>query len=397
MIFSAIMWALVAWNVSADHVHEEAHKSMAEIGDIMLILVFAMLDIEMVAHHNAFKILGFYVQRSAKTVIGLFITVMVATAITSAFFDNMTTALVMTRLMGGILGGVNMLIFGVGIAGAANIGGAPSVMGDVTSIMIWRSGKITALGLLMYAGPAAIGNLVTFIWRMKGKLNPDEGYIGEPVKPDTTPFDYVMIIIGVVGFSFILLFSLMGLPPFMGLMLAVGVMITIMSFRHKEHASNVIEHILQKVDLLSIALLVGLLAMVFALRAAGILEWIAINVLGENPSFAVLTIFSVVMGLFSAVVDNVPLTAVAIELIETHDPMIWGLLAYCVGTGGMIFVIGTVASIVMAGQIDMMKHLPAKMTFGKYIQIGSGPALTSYFAGIAVWLIQVVIVRGWPF
>jgi Na+/H+ antiporter NhaD/arsenite permease-like protein len=200
------------------------------------------------------------------------------------------------------------------------------------------------------------------------------------------------LIIGTTFASFALppLAHFVGLPPFMGLLLGVGIVGLMVSWfantlPHREsHLAMDIEKLIGKVDMTSLLFFIGILFAVGALGFLGILDQISNSVFGAEPTFERLVTGSVLLGIFSAIFDNIPLTAAAIDIMPTDDFHLWVLLAICVGTGGSMLVIGSAAGIVAMG---MVKDL----TFKDYLKIATIPAAAGYFTAIAVWYIQYLI------
>jgi Na+/H+ antiporter NhaD/arsenite permease-like protein len=129
---------------------------------------------------------------------------------------------------------------------------------------------------------------------------------------------------------------------------------------------------------------VGILLAVAALDALGVLTIISNLLLGSNPGSARIIIGNSALGFLSAIVDNVPLTALAIDLIPVADPSLWTLLAYCVGTGGSLLVIGSAAGVIAMGMIR-------ELTSTAYVRIATMAVGLAYIAGIAVWGLQRLI------
>ena len=142
-----------------------------------------------------------------------------------------------------------------------------------------------------------------------------------------------------------------------------------------------IEKLLGKLDITSLLFFIGILFAVGALGFLGVLDFISASLFGEDPAMSRLVAGSVLLGAFSAILDNIPLTAAAIDILQTTDPHLWILLAICVGTGGSMLVIGSAAGVVAMGMVK-------ELSFTKYLKI---PAALGYIAGIVVWYIQYLL------
>jgi Na+/H+ antiporter NhaD/arsenite permease-like protein len=284
--------------------------------------------------------------------------------------------------------GKNLLVAAGAIVVAANAGGAFSPVGDVTTIMIWLAGKFTAAEIILWGFlPSLTIYLVSTF------------FFARQIEGDTTDekptYEAVLltraekIVIGAAFASFTLppLAHLIGLPPFMGVLLGVGIVGLIVGWfantqPHEEtHLSMDIEKLLGKIDITSLLFFIGILFAVGALGFLGVLEQISNGLFGESPADSRLIFGSVVLGAVSAIFDNIPLTAAALDILQTADFRIWVLLAICVGTGGSMLVIGSAAGVVAMGMVK-------ELTFKQFLKIATVPALVGYVAGIFVWYLQ---------
>ena len=145
-----------------------------------------------------------------------------------------------------------------------------------------------------------------------------------------------------------------------------------------------IEKLLGKLDITSLLFFVGILFAVGALGFLGVLDMISHSLFGAEPAISRLIAGSVLLGAFSAILDNIPLTAAALDILQTTDPKLWVLLAICVGTGGSMLVIGSAAGVVAMGMVK-------ELSFKKFFQIATLPAALGYAAGIMVWYVQYLI------
>jgi Na+/H+ antiporter NhaD/arsenite permease-like protein len=155
----------------------------------------------------------------------------------------------------------------------------------------------------------------------------------------------------------------------------------------RTHLTSDIEKKLSRIDVASLMFFAGILLTVGALEHLGILDTISHTLLGLNPDVARFVVGNAALGVLSAIVDNIPLTAAAIGILKTTDPAIWSLLALTVGTGGSILVIGSAAGVVAMGRVK-------ELTFYRYLQLATIPATVGYVSAIVVWCLQYVIVRG---
>jgi Na+/H+ antiporter NhaD/arsenite permease-like protein len=166
----------------------------------------------------------------------------------------------------------------------------------------------------------------------------------------------------------------------------VGILVSIFRTTHKHptHLEAQIDGFLQKIDLASLLFFAGILLAVGALRHLGILADISAALFGANPELWRLILGNSVLGVLSAIVDNIPLTAAAMTIVSSTDPAIWVLLALAVGTGGSLLVIGSAAGVVAMGMVK-------ELTFGKYLRHVTFPALVGYIVAIVIWYTQYTL------
>ncbi|PIR85647.1 sodium:proton antiporter [Candidatus Kaiserbacteria bacterium CG10_big_fil_rev_8_21_14_0_10_44_10] len=390
---AAVLWALIAFTSPDSHAIEEAlHIISAETFSLVVFLLAAMTLVEILVHYRFFDLL-----RAKLFSLGLkdgaqLILIGTLTFFLSAILDNLTTTIVMVQIARRFFKGHNLLVMAGMIVVAANAGGAFSPVGDVTTIMLWLAGKFSALDIILWAFLPSLSILLVSMLLFVKQLKKDSG--DETPAPSEQVIlsgsDKVVISMSFASFVLPPLAHLIGLPPFMGLLLGVGLVgLTIGWFsnnaKHRDsHMSMEIEKLLGKLDITSLLFFIGILFAVGALGFLGVLDFISASLFGEDPAMSRLVAGSVLLGAFSAILDNIPLTAAAIDILQTTDPHLWILLAICVGTGGSMLVIGSAAGVVAMGMVK-------ELSFTKYLKIAAIPAALGYIAGIVVWYIQYLL------
>ena len=382
---------------------------VGETCETILFLMGAMTIIEMVDSNGGFGFVSRYIRTTNARV--LLWEIVSITFILSALLDNMTTSIVMAMMLNKLVEDHKQRLLYAGmIVIAANSGGAFSPIGDVTTIMLWIKGCVTAHGIIgnMFL-PSVVSlvvpaSIVSF-W-LKGEIkNNDETSI---IKKDSLlvmeyPFSqknkHAIFFIGVVGLALVPVFhSLTGLPPFVGVLALLSILwifTEIVIRRNKRqpepHSQVRVSDILRKIDMSTILFFLGILFAVGALGKTGTLtllgQWL--NTAFQEDIYAINSI----IGILSSVVDNVPLVASAMGMytIEpstatgvlqnfAQDGDFWNLLAYCAGTGGSILIIGSAAGVVIMGL--------EKITFGWYLRHFSWLALMGYISGIGIYYLQ---------
>lgn len=390
---AAVLWGLIALTNPDTHAMEEAiHTISAETFSLVVFLLAAMTLVEVLVHYRFFDALRAKLFSLGLKDVGQLVLMAFITFFLSAVLDNLTTTIVMIQIARKFFKGHNLLVAAGMVVVAANAGGAFSPVGDVTTIMLWLAGKFSALEIIAWAFLPAlailVGSLLLFVRKLK-RDSGDEALLEEE-KVVLTTSDKVIISMSFVSFVLPLFAHFAGLPPFMGLLFGVGLVgLTVGWFahtaKHKDsHLSMEIEKLLGRLDISSLLFFIGILFAVGALGFLGILDMVSGALFGAEPATSRLIGGSVLLGAFSAIFDNIPLTAAAMDIIQTVDVRIWTLLAICVGTGGSMLVIGSAAGVVAMG---MVKDL----SFKKFLQIATVPAAVGYAAGVAVWYVQYLL------
>lgn len=390
---AAILWGAIAFSGADHYVMEEAiHHLSGETFSLVVFLLSAMTLVEILVHYRFFDWL-----RVKLFALGLeddkqLILISAIAFFLSAIIDNLTTTIVMVQIARRFFGGKNLLVAAGAIVVAANAGGAFSPVGDVTTIMLWLAGKFTAAEIIMWGFLPSLTiylvSMLLFVRQIVGDTPDDKPTTYEAVT--FTGSEKAIIITTFASFGLPPLAHLFGLPPFMGLMFGVGVVGLMVawfantSVDRESHLRMDIEKLLAKLDITSLLFFIGILFAVGALGYLGILEQISNTLFGENPADSRLIAGSVLLGVFSAILDNIPLTAAAIDILHTTDFRIWVLLAICVGTGGSMLVIGSAAGVVAMGMVK-------ELSFKQYFRIAAFPAAIGYVAGIIVWYIQYLL------
>ena len=372
------------------------HHLMEHLGDIASILFFlmgAMTIVELIDAHEGFRVITDRITGQNKVM--LIWVIGIITFFLSAALDNMTTAIVMCALLRKLVKDKRDLWTFAGIVViAANAGGAWSPIGDVTTIMLWIGGQVTAASIVgKLFIPSLVCLLLPLIWftfTFKGKIerpasNNEAGSTHVAVPRNEQVLIFVMGLVALLGVP--LFKTLTHLPPYMGILLGLGLMWIVTELLHRNKIESAQGHlkvtaVLRRIDVPSVLFFFGILTAVAGLQVAGHLTDAA-TFLDRNLGniFAVNT----VIGLLSAVVDNVPLVAAAMgmypltQFVPDHD--FWSLLALCAGTGGSILIIGSAAGVASMGilGIDFLWYL-RRMAF---------PAALGYFGGIITyWLMH---------
>ena len=390
LITGVVCWVIyILQSASPQTVTGQLLHHLGEIASILFFLLGAMTIVELIDSHNGFDIITQKISTPDKRVLLWIITTI--TFFLSALLDNLTTAIVMTSLCGKILSDKDDRLWFAGmIVIAANAGGAWSPLGDVTTTMLWIGGQITALNiikqLILPSMVVCILPALLLSRRFKNKKFslPPVTAITLKEKRDST----IVLFTGIGLLLFVPVFkTVTHLPPFMGMLLALGLMWVINSIIHKNKAAEYAEKFtvaraLQKIDTPSILFFLGILLAVSALQSYGILSVVAASLTKTLHNDYTI---GIVLGLLSAVVDNVPLVAAAQGMYDLStyptDHPFWEFLALTTGTGGSAIIIGSAAGVAVMGieQIDFVWYL-------KKISL---LALAGFAAGVVVFLLML--------
>lgn len=391
---SALITGVLCWTIyilqsqSTDLVGKELLHHVGEIASILFFLLGAMTIVELIDSHNGFDIITQKIKTKNKATLLLIITGI--SFFLSALLDNLTTAILMSSLCSKILSEKEDRLWFAGmIVIAANAGGAWSPLGDVTTTMLWIGGQITAINIMKQLFlPSIFACIVPALfisYRFKGQ---EFAAIPQSVCTAKEKREGKIILLFGIGFLiFVPIFkTITHLPPFMGILLALGLMWVITTIIHKSKDQEIAERFtvaraLQRVDSPSILFFLGILLAVSALQSCGILKELAYflsSTLKNNY------LIGIALGLLSAIVDNVPLVAATQGMFDlstypTDNPF-WEFIALTTGIGGSAIIIGSAAGVAVMGieQIDFMWYL-------KKISL---LALLGFVVGIVVFFLQ---------
>lgn len=387
---AGLLWAVYSLSIG-DHgrIGHELDETLATTAGITFFLMGAMTIVEVIDAHDGFALITSRIRTQRLT--GLLWLVSWVTFVLSAILDNLTTTIVMVTLMRKLLhDGDDRLLFASLIVIAANAGGAWSPMGDVTTTMLWIGGQVSALGIIEALLPASVVNLLVPLLVVTVSLRGRKfaGASTGPEASDVPAFERnFMLLLGLGLLIAVPAFKqITHLPPFMGILFGLGILWCAGEILHKgkppeEQHKLTLAHALSRIDLSSLLFFVGILLGVATLEHAGILQALAGWL---DRSIGRQDVIVLLLGLLSAVVDNVPLVAASMGMYPLSqfptDSFLWEFMAYCAGTGGSILIIGSAAGVAAMG-IE-------KIQFIWYLRRVAWLAMFGYFAGAAVYVVQ---------
>jgi Na+/H+ antiporter NhaD/arsenite permease-like protein len=370
-----------------EFVISELSHHLAQISEILFFLMGAMTIVELVDAHHGFRFITDRINtNNPKTLLWI---ICLVTFFLSSILDNLTTAIVMVSLIRKLIPDREMKLFFAGmIVIAANAGGAWTPIGDVTTTMLWIGGQISTVNIMkVLFVPSLLCMVIPLIYlsfTLKGQL-------GRTAQDSKIDVEYIwggklMLALGVGALISVPIFkTFTHLPPYLGMLGGLGILWIVSELIHPDLDEAIKKNYtaagaLARIDVPSVLFFLGILLAVGALESMQTLHHFAeflASSLGDNR------IIITLIGLLSAIVDNVPLVAASMGMYSLdaypQDHLIWEYLAYCAGTGGSILIIGSAAGVAVMGM--------EKVDFIWYAKKISLIALLGYAAGAVAYLL----------
>ena len=379
-------------------VSEVMEKHLGSTATTLFFLMGAMTIVELVDQNGGFNFVRDLLKTRTKRKLLWRIAFM--TFILSAVLDNLTTSIVMIMILRKLVEDrKDRLIYAGLVVISANSGGAFSPIGDVTTIMLWNKGLVTAAGVIMEIFIPSLVSMLLPAWILsrflEGKLEVKDFSQNERVDNHLTEVQRkTVFFLGVGGLVFVPIFkTITHLPPFVGILLILGILWTVTEIFYANLAlpeetggmQKRVTNMLSRIDMGTILFFLGILMAVACLETIGALE-----LLGEgldttfNGNHYLVT---GIIGVLSSIVDNVPLVAGCMGMYPVEatgdmavDGIFWQLLAYCAGVGGSMLIIGSAAGVVVMGL--------EKISFGWYMKKITWIAFVGYLAGILIYWVE---------
>ena len=390
LVTGVVCWTIYMLTGMADPVlvNHNLLEHISDISGILFFLLAAMTIVELVDAHDGFDIITSAIHTRSK--VKLLWMIGFITFFLSAILDNLTTTIVMVSLLKKLIEDKNDRFLFVGIVViAANAGGAWTPIGDVTTTMLWIGGQVTSFNIMKELFLPSLICLIVPLFSVMPKL---KGTL--PVKTEknqnfntTISERRLVFYAGLSALIFVPVFkTLTHLPPFMGILLALGILWIVIEIVHRKKDEEIkdaysVQRALQRIDVPSVLFFLGILVAIAALESTGMLSELA-NWM--NQKIGNLNLIVIAIGLLSAIVDNVPLVAATMGMYDLSvyptDHYLWEFLAYCAGTGGSILIIGSAAGVAAMGM--------EKIDFFNYLKKISFYAMIGYFAGAFVYILM---------
>ena len=379
-------------------VSDVMEKHLGSTATTLFFLMGAMTIVELVDQNGGFNFVKDMMKTKSKKALLWRIAVM--TFFFSAILDNLTTSIVMIMILRKLVADhKDRIIYASLVIISANSGGAFSPIGDVTTIMLWNKGLITAAGVIKEIIVPSVVSMVVPAYilslSLKGEIVTTDNSASAVATSDFTALQRkIVFFVGVGGLIFVPIFkSITHLPPFVGILLILGLLWTVTEifYRNLHRASDKggmqkrVTNMLSRIDMSTILFFLGILMAVACLETIGVLTMLGqgLNVAFDGNHYMVTGI----IGVLSSIVDNVPLVAGCMGMYPVAptgdmavDGIFWQLLAYCAGVGGSMLIIGSAAGVVVMGL--------EKITFGWYMKHVSWIAFVGYLAGMIIYWLE---------
>jgi Na+/H+ antiporter NhaD/arsenite permease-like protein len=390
LLMMTLSWALIALN--ATDIHQTSELLLHHFGktsEILIFLMGAMAIVEMIDYFDGFKSVQALIK--VKSAYQLLIVVSVLGFVLSAIIDNLTATIVLISILRKMVPNKELRMWMAGfVIIATNAGGAWSPIGDVTTTMLWIAGKVSAMKLIEHIFlPAVVTLLIPLL--IAKRLNIFKQELPQNTATKNSKTSSFILISGLLLIIFVPVFkTVTHLPPYMGMMFSLALFAIIGELVSKRelnlssiNESSPIGHVgptlkaLSKIEMPSILFFLGILMTVAGMESLGMIENLGEIVLNLGISKE---LYISILGLASAVIDNVPLVAASIGMFkDTMDADTWHMIAYTAGTGGSILIIGSAAGVVAMGMENI--------GFGWYLKRFSLLALAGYLGGVLTFLL----------
>jgi NhaD family Na+/H+ antiporter len=395
LITGVVCWTFyILFTANKELVTDNLLHHLGDLSQILFFLLGAMTIVELIDAHDGFEIITKRITTKNKK--RLLWIIGILSFVLSAVLDNLTTSIVMISLIRKLIDDKrDRMMFAGAIIICANAGGAWSPIGDVTTTMLWIGGQITAANIIVKLILPSIVCMVAPLLAMQFFLKGEVQAPSEQFDETETPNHLHRNIVFFAGIGILLMVpvfkTLTHLPPFMGILLGLGILWIIVEILHsdkdeEDRKTYTVAYALRKIDSPSILFFLGILLAIAALESTGQLHHLAQGMDEKigNQNLIVLSI-----GLLSSIVDNVPLVAASMGMYSLQqyptDHYFWEFLAYATGTGGSVLIIGSAAGVAVMG-IE-------KIDFLWYLKRISWLALIGYFAGAVTYILQESILH----
>ncbi|KAG8061946.1 hypothetical protein GUJ93_ZPchr0003g17756 [Zizania palustris] len=356
LLMAVCLWVIRSIGApSTDVAVQELSQSTAEVSEIVFFLLGAMTIVEIVDAHQGFKLVTDNIStRNPKTLLWV---IGFVTFFLSSVLDNLTSTIVMVSLLRKLVPPSEYRkLLGAVVVISANAGGAWTPIGDVTTTMLWIHGQITTLKIIQGLFIPSVVSLAVplALMSLTSEANGSSQSSSLLSSEQMAPRGQLVFAVGLGALVFVPVFkALTGLPPFMGMLLGLGILWILTDAIHYGESGRQrlkVPQALSRIDTQGVLFFLGILLSVSSLESAGILRQLA-NYLDANIPNS--DLIASAIGVASAIIDNVPLVAATMGMYDLtsfpQDSNFWQLVAFCAGTGGSMLIIGSAAGVAFMG------------------------------------------------
>ena len=374
MLAAALIWGMIAWKLGdgtsqAVHAREAFEGMFLEYSEIFFFLVVAMTYVTAMGERGVFEALRGQLTRRGFSYRSLFWITGLLAFFLSPVLDNLTTALVMSAVILAVAAGNARFITlaMINLVVAANAGGAWSAFGDITTLMVWQANRVQFFEFFKIFLPSLVNWLIPavimFFALPKGR--PDSAESTGRIKHG--------------GISIVLTFALtiaitvvgrqwLGMPAAYGMLTGLALLnllATRIDYRQRHYAlaegaepqGYSIFQIIANAEWDTLLFFYGVFACVGGLAAIGFLELASVHLYGGLG----FTFANSIMGVLSAIVDNIPIMFAVLQMNPAMDHGQWLLITLTAGVGGSLLSVGSAAGVALMGasrgQYTFMSHL----------------------------------------
>lgn len=378
--------------ISIETVTTQLGEQLSEVSDICFFLLAASAIVEVVDAHQGFKVVTNRITTTSKK--GLFWTIGFLTFFLSAILNNLTVTIVMCSLLRKLVPvESDRKLFCAMVVVAANAGGVWTPIGDVTTTMLWINNNLSTIPTVTQLFLPSIVCLVASLSFLVNQVEEDSS-LEDSTLPEPSELATRGVVVFWAGIATLLAVPIFneftGLPPYLAMLTGLGAMWTLTDIIHmgeEEGEGLKVPAALSKLDISGILFFLGILMSIGVLDKSGLLKSLAVFLNDNLPNQEII---ATVIGIASALIDNVPLVAATMGMYDltdfATDDKLWQLIALCAGTGGSILVIGSASGVALMGleKVDFI-------WYAKNVSVG---AAVGYFAGIATYLAQNAFLSG---
>ncbi len=388
MLAAGLIWALIGVAYlqagQSEAAHDHAMQIIEEYGELFLFLLVAITYVNTLEERRAFEVLRAKLVGLGLSYRQLFLLTGIIAFFLSSVLDNLTTALVMGAVVLA-LGSHSPRFVAVGcvsIVVASNAGGAFSPFGDITTLMVWQSGKLQFFDFFALFVPSVLNWVVpaAFMYLAVPQGKPDPRGAAVTAKPGMAG---VAVLFALTIVTAVMFKNFLNLPPALGMMLGLGYLqmwsyVLILKGRRANDDDMVLDSFaqVQRVEWDTLLFFFGI---IFAVGGLGVLGYLAVAsdalYVGMGATAA-----NVVIGVLSAIVDNIPLMFAVLTMDPEMSHGQWLLITLTAGTGGSLLSIGSAAGVALMGLAK------GQYTFSSHLR-WSGAVALGYVAAIAAHLV----------